>query len=497
MKGLNPYHEEIKHSKYGAGMYPDRICFTENQKKKADLVDAIYGIISDISEDIIKHTQHKNKENVSEFLTNYLNLHIVEISTQAVEKMNIGDTLLERLYNLLDNKELRSNYCFNINENPLVSYFELASSNRTLLVEDAFEGVKNQEFHYIRNRGFRSIPEISSTSLLRIDPNTYIDIVENNIVNYQDKKKEEDEILDQLKVSNVFASHFRPYHKYFGVLYADGDNIGDLLKSLASDITNSSLQEFSRLLIEFAQKAEEVIYSYGGNGIYLGGEDILAFIPLACKNVNSDELMNVFNLIHQLDEVFAQIIGKYAITKGINPPTLSYGLMISYAKHPLRESMVIAHKLLEKAKNKKDHSEKNTIGLHFQKHSGHVMKCFIEKNNEHQHSWAEIREIVKNFTKTILSEKQTSLLSGIIHRFNDEVFYTVYKEATKEKRLNEFFENFFNEEIHLETGKSTFQDSIKRFTEVIFEDYGIDNPASREIIYTVLRLIHFINSEKE
>lgn len=483
---LLPYYDHSKKSEFGAGMYADRIYFVGNEKGTTDgLRSIIKTIIEEISEDICKRTVHKDYLMVVGFLESYLNMHIVELSS-GLGFTELDNSILNQLNVLLDNKELQTNFSFEINENPLLDYLETEISTQTILTKDAFSDLSHKRF--------RSIPEIATTSLERTDQNNeYGKLLIKSYKRLKGGEKEEYEFLELLKESDSFKT--APYHKYFGVLYADGDNISELLKKVSG--SKADLLKFSELLMDFALDAEKAIVNYGGNGIYLGGEDILAFIPMACVNKHNNELQTVFSLIEKLDQLFHKTLGKYAEEKGVTIPTLSYGLMLSYIKHPLKESMSIAHKLLENAKCKEKHPNKNTIGLRFQKHSGQVMECYIEKTTDKVGAWNEIKAHTENYTKNALKEKQKDILSGIMHRFNDELFYTTFVSAAKENRLKPLFVNFFDEEIHKKTEKNAFLEGVRNLAEIILREYGYENPNSRAVLFTILRLVHFINSEKE
>jgi len=422
------------------------------------------------------------------------------------------------LNNLLDNKELKVNYSFEISNNPLLEYLETGIHESDLITKDAFDDPAKKRF--------RSIPEISSTSLERQDKIAYAQLLrqewelEKNVrkareTGKPDNSKQKFDLLEELKKSDAFKDSFRPYHKYFGVLYADGDNISALLHKVAGE--SSALLKFSKLLLDFAKEAEKSIVEYGGNGIYLGGEDILAFIPLACKNKQSNELQTIFSLIDKLDVHFYNTLGKYAEEMGVIVPTLSYGIMISYVKHPLKESMHIAHRLLDDSK--KEHPNKNTIGLRFQKHSGQVTECFIERTTDKLNSWEKIKTYTEKYTQNILNEKQTDLLNSVIHRINDNIFYSTFTGAAKANRLDSFFANFFDEDLHKIAEKDAYLREVRKLAEIILSEYGYDdsdkqisdkqksdkknpdkkkyNTDSRSVLFTVLRLVQFINSEKE
>lgn len=502
-----PYHKEIMKSNYGAGMYADRIYFIENSSGNLDGLKSItQTIVSEIVDDICERTTYKDKQEVGKFLKDYLNLHFVETSYDETDPENKEVPALMYLNNLLDNKELKVNYSFEISNNPLLEYLETGIHESDLITKDAFDDPTKKRF--------RSIPEISSTSLERQNKDAYDQLLDQEWAQESHKKRigktgkpEENNILKfdfltEVEKSVAFKESFRPYHKYFGVLYADGDNISSLLHKVAGE--PSSLLKFSKLLLDFAKEAEKSIVDYGGNGIYLGGEDILAFLPLACKNKQTNALQTIFSLIDKLDVHFYNTLGKYAEEMGVIVPTLSYGIMISYVKHPLKESMQIAHRLLEDSKNKDKHPSKNTIGLRFQKHSGQVTECFIERTTDKLNSWEKIKTYTEKYTQNLLNEKQTDLLNSVMHRINDNIFYSTFTGAAKANRLDSFFANFFDEDLHKTTEKNAYLTEVRKLAEIILSEYGYDdsdkknyNTDSRSVLFTVLRLVQFINSEKE
>lgn len=472
-----PYEDVTCPSAYGSGLYADRIYFEPCGKTKEDLESIIKTVILKIANDI----NPNNVKAVSTYLQQYLNYHIVEA------EISDKKLVLKTLNDLLDQQELKHNYALNNDHNYLIEYFEPKEISKSILAKDAF-GENNKD------RKFRSIPEIATTTLYRTG-----DRVKYNGSLHADFKNEDTELIDELK-RNGFE--ILPYHKYYAVLYADGDNVGALLKRISGEF--GDLREFSKRLFDFGLKAEEVIANYGGNGIYLGGEDILAFLPMACLDEAGSKNQTIFHVIQQLDECFADTLGIYAKEKGFDPPTLSYGIMISYLKHPLKESMHDAHDLMDKVAKTKPY--KNAIGFRFQKHSGQFMECCIEKSKTS--SWDFIKKMVEEYTKQISDEKElktkSDLLSGVIHRLKDDLFFEIFCAAAHEKRLEAFFENFFDEKVHLGTDnpKNIFLQKVRDLSEKVFKDYTDNNKnpdfqECRDIIFTVLRFIHFINSKRE
>lgn len=475
-----PYREKIHKGVYGAGLYADRLYFVDIEKKSIDAI--ITKIIESVTDDIIKRriALKDKKLEVITYLKNYLNLHIVSLSLneEELEKIknekdkegNSTNSVLKKLNTLLDNMELNQRYVFDIEKHYLLEYFKEKDS---ILRDDAFPENENQRF--------KSIGEIATGDLKSKNASQY------NKLLITDFKNEDIGLIDLLQKSgtknapNPFKDHFRDYHKYYAVLYADGDYIGALLKSVANDDTK--LQNFSKHLLDFGLRAEHTISEYGGSAIYLGGEDILAFLPIAYNDKNT--LHSLPLLIRNLDKDFAATLGNYAGGQGVKKiPTLSYGIMLAYYKYPMREAMSKAHDLLEGCKkNKTSFKEKNGIAVCFQKHSGQYMQCYIDKSKA-----ASTQLLYSLFDSGMAASTKAEVLSGIIQRLKDPVFFNTFIQALRKGRADAFFANFFNEDIH---SASPF---IKKFNEIckaLAADYN-DDTQLKDILFTVMRYYQFL-----
>ncbi len=489
IKALLPADDKIYKTNYGSGLYADRLYFITNDKAK---IEGIVNVVKkEIAEDIEKHTKQTN---VITFLNQYLNIHILKIDLTNYQ-FKEGEFTLSVLNRQLDQAELKQNLPFKYNENPLQAYFQLKiatnDNQKTLLVEDAFmEG----------GRYFQSMAEITAATLLRLNAPEFATTL------YESFSKEDFIFLDKLIEESVFKHY--PHHKYYAILYADGDNIGKLLQALNKSNKEKELKEFSTALFEFGEKTDQTIYYYGGNGIFLGGEDILAFCPLACyedRETAEDKdkriTKTIFQLIKEIDHNWKQTVQKIAIENNIAIPTLSYGIQIAYHKYPLKEAMTAAHQLMDEAKNTKKHPCKNTIGISFRKHSGQTMKAFIEKSKTCSYEnlvdfiskkcrEIEYKPITEN--KTVKSTNER-LLSGMMHRLQDATFQILLEQSIKTQNLDAFFENSFNEQIHKDN--KTFMDDLKTLLKKTFNDYSEEK--AFKIVYLILRLTHFINAKTD
>lgn len=478
----NYRHHGIK-GDYGAGLYADRLYFINdentNKKKLREIVQNLYTEIA----------IHLNIQ--ESFIKDYMNVHIIEKTITNADLVN--DFPLAILNDALDNSELHQNFNFKFNTNPLQVLFNSKTNQGNFLAVDAF-GSNNQ-------RIFKSVGEIATASFSRDDKykKKYHDAVIRDL-----KSEGEVDLIEELKKANI---PILPVHKYFAVIYADGDNIGTLLKKVNEK--NKDVKDFSKSIFDFGLKAEKTIADYGGSGIYLGGEDVLAFAPIVCLNEsNSSKQSTVFDLIQKLDEDFKETVQKYAKEQDVPIPTLSFGLMIAYYKHPLKEIMSGAYECLEDVKKT---SKKNGIKVLFQKHSGQRFECLIDKNIKN--STKQAYTIIQNYCQTPVqlvantgnsksqantSNKTDDILSSIIQKFRDDIFIKLFAEAAKEGELAYLFENSFNEKIHTAPNnpKADFLDKVKELAEIMYAEYT-DKDLAINSIFTLLRFIHFVNSKKD
>jgi len=135
-----------------------------------------------------------------------------------------------------------------------------------------------------------------------------------------------------------------PY-PYYGLLIADGDNMGAVINQLP-DIQSHSL--LSQKLSQFAATLpDQIDNDYSGTCIYAGGEDILAYLPLH----------TALDFASELNKDFRNAINT----------TLSGGLVIAHHLTPLNEVMQLAR---EAEKSSKKTASKNALTVVLSKRSG-------------------------------------------------------------------------------------------------------------------------------
>ena len=511
-----PYSNGIEKDtfKNGEGKYPDRILIRSEEGDYGKVKIAIGILIEFLGDEIAKHLKKSDeKAQIVKDLTDYLQFYIVE----ADEEVKLPDeegkepkTIMLKLYKMLDVLECRGNYIANDKGKNYLFYYlfyvSLKRDDYSLLAKEAFPSKENKRF--------RSVIEIATASYEYTDSREYKKLIDekfifkakkdipNELPNFQgDKFKDDDdfqdEFIEELK-SDRFKSPFKKYHQYFAVIYADGDHIGTTLGEIGN--CSKSLLGFSEKLLDFSSKVEKVISNYGGAPVYIGGEDIFAFVPLV--SFYEDERKNIFSLIKSLDKEFDKIFTKgYADSLKVIKPTLSFGIAVSYFKNPLMEAMKMAHECLIEAKSK-NAKDKNAIVLMLEEHSGQQFKLFIEKGKNE--SYGKIQSLIEKLTKELFEKGKTlekGFVNSIAHKLKEPLFKTLLLKAHEKERLNEFFENTFNEPIHKGDMKSYIKD-VRELTSLIFEDYKeyeVNNEDKDDVrinnLYSTLRFIDFLHKD--
>ena len=215
----------------------------------------------------------------------------------------------------------------------------------------------------------------------------------------------------------------KPFHKYYAVVQADGDDLGNLASQLDA-------QALSKRLFSFANKAEEVVEKYHGEAIYVGGDDILAFIPVAFHEGRS--LKTILDFAVEISQVYTQCINNDVPEDKWS--SLSMGINIAYFKFPLVHALESARDQLGRAKERPG---KNAVAVCLTKHSGFQMSFAFTFGTP------ELRTF---------SDLMRSVLGGVVdipHAVHHKLAaHAKLLSHLQEESLRVFMDNVFNEPIH-------------------------------------------------
>lgn len=277
--------------------------------------------------------------------------------------------------------------------------------------------------------------------------------------------------LDNKEVP-AFRDHFQDFHKYFCIVHADGDHFGQVIEGLGND--RLAIERFSGQLANFAAAAATVINDHGGRAIYIGGDDLLFFAPVAYGT------KTVFDLINAIDDTFKEACS-------FTPqPSLSYGVTLSHYKYPLFEAKSDSYAALERAKSFKwkrgeTKGAKDAIAFRFIRHSGSFFTGVMDK------------PLLQKFLEVRMLRTEQDFLSSFTFKLQElEPLIDALGASLTEERLQNIINNFFDEPIHGQN-RAALNKLIELYTCINELSGSLDDPdfAPRRNTYAILRLMTF------
>lgn len=221
------------------------------------------------------------------------------------------------------------------------------------------------------------------------------------------------------------------YNRYVAFVAADGDNFGKCMAALGDK---------AGLFNEFGSELRRLVFEYGGQVIYQGGDDISFYAPL----FNEKQKMDIIGLIAGLDNALRNIVSTNpAVQASGIEVSLSYGLAISYEKHPMAETRQRAEDLLHKAKSVEG---KNALVWEARKHSGQLAGGTVRKGGGSLFN--ELGGLVQYVT--MIDDEFLHSLTYWLKRYEAPLLYIlgIQGATDRKKMLANFIAKNFNEDVH-------------------------------------------------
>lgn len=388
---LSPYFDDVKQGDNfisdGVGKYHDRVIVSlTNEIDKEEIVSRTQEIIKNVKKDIVNDFEGgidvtpANKT----FLMDYLQIHFIVLNEDEALKDDDkeGETerenILLRISPYLDALELMQTKPANDDNNPFSSLLFVDTNIHT----DANANICTNS-KVLCSGLYDRVLECNRTQILEIKKNHIKSIGDIAKGNGTDEGK------DVLKK-----------YVYFAVVQADGDNMGKLLKTINKE---ADIKSFSETCLKHAREAANEIGKYGGMPIYAGGDDLLFLAPVE----NNGE--TVFDLCKRLDDNFKNSMNSLCKKKEIQIPSLSFGIAIQYYRYPLYEARRTACDLLFGVA--KQHSDKNTMAIKLQKHSGQTLgvRMMVEKYGNIKLRYKTAFEELKSNNSTMVNSVNSAI----------------------------------------------------------------------------------------
>lgn len=544
--------EEMFGSHHGAGLFPDQYIFKAEEgdfELLGQQVDSVLNEIAEKMSELLLHCKH-DKDNIRDFLTSYLKIYFLEKTFPANTVSQEVVSACEHALNLM---EMQDAFPPRQERNYLQELFRRVSGRPVFDVNDkkkiiGFTGsfLSNEEFEG-QGRLFDSIIEISAAECKTDIRNKYLKNLASENLNSEDDAGNEPKLIKALSnvEEQILSAGVRPRHKYITIVKADIDFMGAATRNMKDS------SPLSAALLTFCSEVVETIKVGGGMPVFIGGEDLLFFAPVFYKG------QSIFHLLRAIDAKFLVALNKHKVgaLSGGALPTLSYGLSITYYKYPMFEALENAEELLtgtaknselsfflrERNATKEDTLRlvrKNRIAFHFRKHSGQAFTGCIDKACER--TYELLLGLIGHYTDTALLppdleqakrvDSDNRFLSSVMHDLSasEEMMRLILENEDRKKLLANYMRNNFNKEEHLllykglfdrlqeliicayeeyrdyysqaENGAASYNTVVARYcrTDKEKEQWQVDvTRKTIRLIYTVLRLIHFINSERD
>ncbi|PIS28390.1 MAG: type III-B CRISPR-associated protein Cas10/Cmr2 [Candidatus Marinimicrobia bacterium CG08_land_8_20_14_0_20_45_22] len=457
---LTPFIEK-KENDRRAGLYPDRFVLTSEQSS-----DEVLNLIEKAGDetrkffvDLIKGLDGKYgikffaKTDVDKILNGFLQTNIVVLPADGIQE----DNAIEKFWNYLDATEEHRHFTLGKSEEtcqrcktlPSVATAEVMDGEKEkiwklcplcLLKLFALEIVDVQNKVSGRHR-YPSTGEISAVELIeeyRTEDGWYRGSLKKYLEKHDEIDFNDKEFIEIVKNNTkIRCQEIKPYHKYIAILNADGDGIGNLVKKESESLQTSEMgnyiNEFSKKLFQSGVDNFDLCSSYSssvkdiGEPIYVGGDDVLAFLPVA-YHTSDKRITTIIDVALALNTKFKELLGQDV--------GLSIGISIAYYKHPLAVTLEKSREMLFGiAKNQVG---RDTLAIHLKKHSGNdaqVIFSFREPERLGQFN---------GLLKAILLSEED--LMGSIH-YNLLRFKNLLIHIETTEQLTNFFDNNFSDQL--------------------------------------------------
>jgi CRISPR-associated protein Cmr2 len=213
----------------------------------------------------------------------------------------------------------------------------------------------------------RGVPDFPAERLLRLDGDWYL---------YGDAVRNELELPNAVhdEVAAAYGAVLKAAREsglddppiYWALLTMDGDRMGDFKEAAAA--AKIPTDEISGMLNRFAREVPEIVTRHDGRVIYAGGDDVLAFLPVATALDAADELRRRYR---DLFEDWAKAKAALGV-----PTSLSASIVYAHHQAPLGRVIQAGHQLLTDLAKRRADRDSLAIGIYGR---GGLTKSFASK----------------------------------------------------------------------------------------------------------------------
>ena len=427
--------------------------FMKNSIKKIEALKKSKFIIPFVDDDILKDKDDGVGMFHDRFILTTEELTIEDIDKILLEEKDAIAKMVTQSINLHDKKDKNK-----VDEEKVKAFFRQYLQTYLFETTEKFENAILDISEIMDSIELHTPRLESEDDYLRRFLNRNI-ILDSNLAKTSFGKKPSFKAIDAIAAQELDEDMIaKNAHKYIAIIYADGDNLGNYIKS-QKDIT-----QVSKKLFDFDKEATKTIEKFGGIPIFIGGDDLIIFAPLL------NDGKTVFDLMNDLSADYKKALQT-------DESTLSFGVSLTYYKYPLYEALGRARDALFKVAKK--YKGKNAIALSTQKHSGQSFNFCIGKNEKTYNTFLEL-------VSKVLKE-EIELPHAIHHKLKayEKLFQSIPKE-----RIESTFTNIFNEDLH----KDKFEEGLKAIQKLMLET-GLEKEQQKKL-FAMLSTIKVLRGDR-
>ncbi|MFW3342950.1 Cas10/Cmr2 second palm domain-containing protein [Aliarcobacter butzleri] len=436
------------------GVFHDRFIATSTSSKE-NLKNFLENKISETLFDFAEIISKNEKDKYYNALKEYFQYHYIIATENELLENTKKENIVFSADAILDSLELQTKFTFDNKTNIANSKDVQTKDKINPIAKLQYEASRLKKDLELNKLNFLSIPEIALANIIDTKIFKNFDFI---------KFKDEDNLNEYDFFYKAFENEktFKPYHKYFAVIQADGDKMGENIRKNLKNIGEISKNIYKYITQEKGdfKSINKMFEDFGGMLIYAGGDDLLGFAPIVGKDGKS-----FFKLLENLSSKFKNYLG--------NDLSLSFGVSINYYKSPMIEAInQSSYLLFDKAKNHNTDNKSGSVALSLTKHSGQTFEGTFFLNDNIYKSYEKLFEDELSEKIELPHNIQYSLKSL------ETIFISIFKNNENiDERVNAIFKNLVQDSSQNEKMKSSIDEiknyllKVKPSTKVDFEKF--------------------------
>lgn len=197
----------------------------------------------------------------------------------------------------------------------LASWIELAVTAWPALADKLADDIAEAAPRAYQVRSLTPLPGLTEHKLWGVDPELLFDAATN--------------LPEVAAARSRLCSQIGPPSRFFAVVLADGDRVGEASRRLGGAVVGNALARFGHTAGRVAAQAHAVV-------VYAGGDDLLALAPVE----------GALDLVDHLEQAYRSSF-EALVSPGATVPSLSAAVVFSHARAPLTDALAAARELLD------------------------------------------------------------------------------------------------------------------------------------------------------